>query len=169
MEELRMADQTPGEANVERDGAQLNLREAREVAAERGTVRAPASQGNADRAVTEAPDGPNVATSNTPGDRGARGGAGTATQNEPSPDQHPFTDSETALGGADSVQKTTWGVGHGGEPDGTEEHAPVGLRKGDGDVVARVSTGGGVSPVAVVVGVLALLALLVYAFGIFRR
>lgn len=150
-----MADQTPGEANVARDGAQLNLRESREVAADRGTVRAPASDGHADREILEAPVGPNVATSNA--------------RNEPTPDQHPFTDSETALGGADAVQKTTWGVGHGTEPDGREEHAPVGLRKGEGDVVARVSTGGGVSPVAWVVGILAVLALLIYGFGLFRH
>jgi len=35
-------------------------------------------------------------------------------------------------------------------------------------VVARVSAGGGMSPIALVVGVLGLLALLVYAFGAFR-
>lgn len=150
-----MADETPGEASVRRDGAQMNIREAREVAADRGTVRAPASQGNADRDVLEPPVGPNIATSNTPG--------------APTPDQLPFTDSETALGGADAVQKTSYGVGHGTEPTGTEEHAPVGLRKGEGDVVARVSTGGGVSPVAWVVGILAVLALLVYSFGLLRR
>ena len=146
-----MADITPGEANVERDGPQLNLREARAVADEAGTVRGPAGQGHADRAVAETPLRANVATSG-----------------ERAPDQRPFTDSETALGGADSVQKTTYGVGHGGEPIGTQEHAPVGRKKGDGDVVSRVSPGGGVSPVAWVVGILAVLALAVYSFGAFR-
>jgi hypothetical protein len=45
---------------------------------------------------------------------------------------------------------------------------PVGLRKGDGPVVARVSAGGGMSPIALGVGIIGLLALLVYSFGIFR-
>lgn len=163
-----MADITPGEANVQRDGAQINLRQARAIADEAGTVRGEAGQGHADREVTEAPIRANVATSNLPVDRGASGGAGNARPDGTPPDAHPFTDSETALGGADAVQKTTYGVGHGGEPTGTQEHAPVGLKKGDGDVVSRVATGGGVSPVAWVVGILAALALLVYAFGAFR-
>ncbi len=167
-----MADETPGEASVRRDGAQMNIREAREVAADRGTVRAPASHGNAARDELESPVGPNIATSNTPDRspaRGSSGGTGNLHPDERPPDDHPFTDSETALGGADAVQKTTWGVGHGTEPIGTEEHAPVGLRKGEGDVVARVATGGGVSPVAWIIGILAVLALLVYSFGLFRR
>ena len=145
-----MADTTPGEASVQRDGPQLNLREARAVADEAGTVRGQAGQGHADRTATEAP----VRADAAAGER--------------APDQRPFTDSETALGGADAVQKTTWGVGHGGEPTGTQEHAPVGRKKGDGDVVSRVSPGGGVSSVAWVVGILAVLALAVYSFGAFR-
>ncbi len=163
-----MADETPGEASVRRDGPQVNLRESRAIAAEKGTVRGPAGAGSADHDVL---DGSNIngSTYDEPASRGASGGTGDLHTNERPPDARPFTDSETALGGADAVQKTTWGVGHGGEPVGTQEHAPVGLKKGEGDVVARVSTGGGVSPVAWVVGILALLALLVYAFGLLRR
>jgi hypothetical protein len=108
-----------------------------------------------------------LAATSKPAARGASGGAGNAHVNEQSPDERPFTDSETALGGADSVQKTTWGVGHGTEPTG-EDYMPVGRKKGEGPVVARVAAGGGMSPIALVVGVLGLLALLVYAFGAFR-
>ena len=164
-----MADDiTPGEASVRRDGPQVNLREARAIANEAGTVRGEAGQDTADRDVTESPTREHLSASDQPVQRGASGGAGNAHANEPSPDQRPFTDSETALGGADSVQKTSYGVGHGGEPNGLEEHAPVNAKKGEGDVVSRVATGGGVSPVAWVVGILGVLALLVYAFGAFR-
>lgn len=149
-----MADETPGEANVRRDGPQLNIRDAQAVAAESGTVRGPAGQGHADRELLEAPVRDSVPTSNT--------------ANANVPDQPQFADAETAMGGADAVQKTTYGVGHGAEPDGTEEHAPVGETKGEGDVVSRVSPGGGVSPVAWVVAVIGALALVVYGFGAFR-
>jgi hypothetical protein len=163
-----MADDiTPGEASVLRDGPQMNLQEARAFANETGRVRDEASQKNADRDVTESPVRDHLAATSKPAARGASGGAGNAHVNEQSPDERPFTDSETALGGADSVQKTTWGVGHGTEPTG-EDYMPVGRKKGEGPVVARVSAGGGMSPIALVVGVLGLLALLVYAFGAFR-
>lgn len=165
-----MADETPGEASVRRDGAQINLRESRAIAAQEGTVRGPAGPGSADRDVL---DGSNIdprTAYDEPAGRGASGGTGNLHRGERPPDDRPFTDSETALGGADAVQKTTAGVGHGTEPVGTQEYAPAGLRKGGGgDVVARVSPGGGVSPIAWVVGIIAVLALLVYAFGIFRR
>ena len=163
-----MADETPGEASIRRDGAQINLRESREIAAREGTVRGPAGQRSADHDVVDGSSSLG-STYDEPASRGASGGTGDQQPNERTPDDRPFTDSETALGGADAVQKTTYGVGHGGEPVGTQEHAPVGLKKGEGDVVARVSTGGGVSPIAWIVGVLALLALLIYAFGIFRH
>lgn len=163
-----MADITPGEANVQRDGAQINLRQARAIANEAGTVRGEAGQDAADREVTESPVRERLSASDQPASRGASGGAGNAHAGETPPDLRPFTDSETALGGADAVQKTTWGVGHGGEPNGLEEHAPVNRKKGEGDVVSHVATGGGVSPVVWVVGILAALALLVYAFGVFR-
>ena len=161
-------DMTPGEASVRRDGAQLKLHEARAVADAAGTVRGEAGQQGADRDVTESPVRDEYSATSKPAARGAGGGTGNARPGERSPDEAPFTDSETALGGADSVQKTTWGVGHGTEPTGLEEHMPVGRRKGEGDVVARVATGGGVSPIAWVVGILGVLALVVYAFGAFR-
>jgi hypothetical protein len=163
-----MADITPGEANVQRDGAQINLREARAIADEAGTVRGQAGTKHLDRDVTESPDRPNIATSGDPAARGAGGGAGNAQPGERSPDEAPFTDSETALGGADAVQKTTYGVGHGTEPIGTQELFKGQQKKGNDVMVARVATGGGVSPVAWLVGILGVLALLVYAFGAFR-
>ena len=164
-----MADDiTPGEATVLRGGHQLNLREARALANEAGTVRGEAGQDAADRIVTESPHPENLASTSRPAERGAGGGTGNARPNERSVDELPFTDSETALGGADTVQKTSWGVGHGTEPIGTEEYQHGGRKKGEGPVVARVAPGGGMSPIAWIVGVLGLLALLVYAFGIFR-
>jgi len=69
-----------------------------------------------------------------------------------------YTHPESALGGADSVQKTSYVTGEGTEPAG----AP---RAG---VVARAGTGGGLNVTAWVVGFLALAIALVYAFGIFR-
>jgi hypothetical protein len=97
--------------------------------------------------------------------RGASGGAtGDAALDTPDPDA--YMDSETALGGADTVQKTSWGVGTGTEPDGRLEHAPVGLRKGEGSVVARTDVGGGANPVAWMVGLLAAAAALIYGFGV---
>ena len=168
-----MADDiTPGEASILRGGPQMNIQEARAVANEAGTVRGEAPHGTADREVLETGPRANVATSNLSAAAGASGGTGNQQSDERPPDDHPFTDSETALGGADAVQKTTWGVGHGTEPDGRQEYAPVGpgdRKKGDkGPVVARVGAGGGLSPVALVVIALAALAGLVYAFGLFR-
>lgn len=167
-------DLTPGEASVLRGGPQMNIREARELADEAGTVRGQAPTGTADRDVIEPATRPTGVTSNSGAADGASGGAGNQHLNERPPDDHPFVDSETALGGADSVQKTTWGVGHGTEPVGTQEYAPTTRDKGDrkkgddGPVVARVGSGGGLSPIALVLIVLGGLAGLVYAFGVFR-
>lgn len=167
-------DMTPGEASILRGGPQMNIREARAVAEEAGTVRGGAPTDTADRDVIEPTTRTTAATSNSGAANGARGGTGNLQPGERPPDDHPFVDSETALGGADSVQKTTWGVGHGAEPDGTQEYAPTSkhggdLKKGDkGPVVARVGSGGGLSPIALVLIVLGGLAGLVYAFGVFR-
>ncbi|GLC27267.1 hypothetical protein [Roseisolibacter agri] len=99
-----------------------------------------------------------------PVDRAARAdGTGLA----PRADLDRYEQAETALGGADSVQKTTWGVGHGTEPDGREEFARVGVRKGEGPVVANSSAGGGLNPVAWIVGLLAALAAVLYGAGMF--
>src|SRR5205085_1267307 len=115
-------DMTPGEASVNRDGPQLNLHEARSVADRAGTVRGEAGQRVADRDVTESPVREHLSSASRPAARGAGGGTGNARADERSPDEAPFTDSETALGGADAVQKTSYGVGHGTEPTGLEEH-----------------------------------------------
>jgi hypothetical protein len=154
-------DRVPADENLERSGRQMNAREAQESAARQGTpggvpqpemrdreVRGPITRGLAD----------------DPRARGASGGA-TADQAVDTPDPDAYANSETALGGADTVQKTSWGVGTGTEPDGRLEHAPVGLRKGEGSVVARTSAGGGANPVAWMVGLLAAAAALIYGFG----
>ena len=160
-----MAERTPGEESVERQGPQLTAREARAMAAEEGTVRGPSSTEHVDREVPL--DGARTQGA-TAASRGASGGTGNEAPDERSvPGDLPFEHSEAALGGADTIQKTTWGVGHGTEPDGREEHAPVGRLKGEGDVVARVAPGGGANPVAWVVGLLALVALVAYVAGLF--
>ncbi|MDF1501476.1 hypothetical protein [Roseisolibacter sp. H3M3-2] len=132
-------DRVPADENLERSGRQVTARETRETG-ERGhpdrEVRREAVGGVADRAVDRQVDS----------DR--------------------YEQSETALGGADTIQKTTWGVGMGAEPDGRLEHAPVGLRKGEGTVVARTDAGGGANPIAWMVGLLAAAAALIYGFGV---
>ena len=65
---------------------------------------------------------------------------------------------ETALGGADSVQKTSYVTGRGTEPEG----AP---RAG---VVARTASGGGINVGAWIVALIAVAIALVYGFGILR-
>jgi hypothetical protein len=64
---------------------------------------------------------------------------------------------ESALGGADSVQKTSYVGGEGTEPAG----APT------AGVIARTSSGGGINVGAWIVGLVALAIALVYGFGIF--
>jgi hypothetical protein len=162
-----MAERTPGEESVQRQGGpQVTAREARALAADEGTVRGPSGTGSVDREVPlDTPSGDRVGGGAS---RGASGGAGNASANERAvPGDLPFEHSEAALGGADTIQKTSWGVGHGTEPDGREEHAPVGRLKGEGDVVARVSPGGGANPIAWGVGIVALIALVAYLAGLF--
>ena len=101
------------------------------------------------------PEGQRRAQHSRPGDAsGENPPAATPSHVQPEGYQH----AETALGGADSVQKTSYVVGEGTEPAG----AP---RAG---VIARTTTGGGVNVGAWVVGILAFVIALVYAFGIFR-
>jgi hypothetical protein len=74
-------------------------------------------------------------------------------------DEERFSNSETALGGADSVQKTTGLTGgSGSDPD----------RNQDRPIIAQVPSGGGVNLGAWVVGGIALLIGVIYAAGIFR-
>jgi len=65
---------------------------------------------------------------------------------------------EPVIGDADNVQKTTWVVGQGTNPDAPDPRS----------VAARVPTGRGINVGAVVVAVIAVLIALVYAVGIFR-
>jgi len=69
-----------------------------------------------------------------------------------------YDDAETALGGADSVQKTSYVTGRGTEPEG----AP---RAG---VIARTASGGGINVGAWIVALIAVAIALVYGFGILR-
>jgi len=65
---------------------------------------------------------------------------------------------ETALGGADSVQKTSYVTGEGTEPEGAPRAS----------VVARASSGGGINIAAWVIGAVAALIAVIYMLGIFR-
>ena len=73
-------------------------------------------------------------------------------------DEEQFSNSEAALGGADSVEKTTWVPGSGTDPEGK----PI------AGVTAQVPSGGGVNLGAWAVGAIALVIAIVYAAGIFR-
>lgn len=78
-----------------------------------------------------------------------------STNDHPEP---PFADSETALGGADAVEKTTYVVGHGTDPNAL---SPVGKPS----AVGR----NGINPVVWGVVALIVLVVVIYAFGVFRR
>jgi hypothetical protein len=85
---------------------------------------------------------------------------GESTRREPGPDQSRsrYEHAEAALGGADAVEKTTYVVGEGTEPD----RRPRGPYAGRG-----AATGGTNLVVWVVVGIAVLIAL-VYIVGLFR-
>ena len=83
------------------------------------------------------------------------------------PDDRPFEHADAALGGADAVQKTTYGAPLGAEPTGRAEQTNPRMRKGEGTVTARVGAGGGLSPVSWFAIALAVLAAVLYAAGIF--
>ena len=87
-------------------------------------------------------------------DPSARRAADDERETRPDRYDHP----ETALGGADSVQKTSYVVGEGTEPSGAP-HA---------NVIARTSSGGGINIGAWIIGLVALAIALVYGFGILR-
>lgn len=162
-----MADRTPGEENVQRQGPQVTAGESRRMAEPGDPARGQGGPQMLDRDVPLDRAHEPGRDAGGPG-RGASGGAGNARADEPAvPGVRNYEHSEAALGGADTVQKTTWGVGHGTEADGRQEYAPVNLRKGEGSVVARVGPGGGVNPIAWIVGILAALALVAYVVGLF--
>lgn len=66
-----------------------------------------------------------------------------------------FTNPETALGGADAVQKTTYGVGQGTDPSASS----------DGASTAHPSAGSGPNYLAWGIGVIAILVAIAYAVG----
>jgi hypothetical protein len=70
-----------------------------------------------------------------------------------------YKNPETALGGADAVEKTTYVTGRGTEPEGrTPENAPT----------ARVPSGAGPSTTWIIIGALIVAAVLVYLLGFGR-
>jgi hypothetical protein len=98
-------------------------------------------------------------------DRGAERGlprprAGESTRREASADQGAgrYDNPEAQLGGADAVEKTTYVVGDGTEPDARPR----------GDYAARDAARSGANLGLWVIGGVAALIALVYAIGIFR-
>lgn len=74
-------------------------------------------------------------------------------------DESRYANPETALGGADSVEKTTYVTGKGTEPEG---------KRSPDDVSAKVPAGGGQSATWVIIGLLMAAAVLVYLLGFGR-
>ena len=68
-----------------------------------------------------------------------------------------YTNSETALGGADSVEKTTYVTGSGTEPEG---------KSSDQGPSARVSAGGGQGATWAIIAFLVIAAGIVYVLGV---
>ena len=70
-----------------------------------------------------------------------------------------YKNPETALGGADAVEKTTYVTGRGGEPEAmTPKGAPT----------SRVPSGAGPSTTWILIGALLVAAVLVYLLGFGR-
>ena len=67
-----------------------------------------------------------------------------------------YKDPETALGGADAVEKTTYVTGRGTEPE---------TRKPAKEPAARVPSGAGPSTAWIIIGALLVAAVLVYLLG----
>ncbi len=82
-------------------------------------------------------------------------GGGAAGEGD-SPDAGTFINSDTALGGADAVQKTSYVVGRGTEPGAQNQGSPI----------AQTRAGGGPNYVAWGIGALAAVIALVYLFGL---
>jgi len=70
-----------------------------------------------------------------------------------------YRNPETALGGADAVEKTTYVTGKGTEPE---------ARHQEGTASARVPSGSGHGATWVIIAFLAIAAVLVYVLGIGR-
>ena len=69
-----------------------------------------------------------------------------------------YKNPETALGGADAVEKTTYVTGKGTSPEATNAGRPI----------ATVGAGRGLGPLGWIVGALVVLAVLAYALGFLR-
>jgi hypothetical protein len=69
-----------------------------------------------------------------------------------------YADSETALGGADAVEKTTYVTGKGAEPDAQRAEPPA----------ARVSSGARIGTTWIIVAFFVIAAILVYLLGFGR-
>jgi hypothetical protein len=78
---------------------------------------------------------------------------------EPSFPQDRYRNPETALGGADAVEKTTYVTGQGTEPE--TQHK-------EGTPTARVPSGSGHGATWAIIGFLAVMAVLVYLLGFGR-
>jgi hypothetical protein len=84
-------------------------------------------------------------------DDAAKGG------NENRAPEEDYRNAETALGGADAVEKTSYVVGRGTTPE--DQHPIAG-------VTAKAPSGGGINVLGWAVGAIAVLVGLVYLFGI---
>ncbi len=73
--------------------------------------------------------------------------------------QDRYESPETALGGADAVEKTTYVTGSGTEPEAV---------KGRDAVIAKVAPGGGQGTTWAIIGILIIGAVLVYLLGFGR-
>ena len=73
--------------------------------------------------------------------------------------QDRYRNPETALGGADAVEKTTYVTGRGTEPSGSQP---------PGSPSARVGAGGGQTATWAIIGFLVVAAVLVYLLGFGR-
>jgi hypothetical protein len=78
---------------------------------------------------------------------------------EPSFPEDRYRNPETALGGADAVEKTTYVTGQGTEPE---------TRHKEGTPTARVPSGSGHGATWAIIGFLAVMAVLVYLLGFGR-
>jgi hypothetical protein len=78
-----------------------------------------------------------------------------------------YENPETALGGADAVEKTSYVTGSGTDPERTDP-TPVNQRKGEGSVTANVAAGGGQGATWAIIVFLLVGAVLVYLLGFGR-
>lgn len=85
---------------------------------------------------------------------GASASRGEAGQGD-APDTRPLANAEAALGGADAVQKTSYGVAHGTEPVGASS----------GDTTSHPRPGGGPNFLAWGIGAVVAVVAIIYLMG----